>query len=222
MASPRGQSEADAHLEHVRKLRQNVETPDVGKRRYLELGHTLSTRIDAATKATTELEENLAKVRSTANSQMNFLKDLELERIDLRRDFQKLAAAHHNWRNQHHGRGLSSQDAIDAKLTEEQQNLEEEIKALDGHIVAVSTNIHRLREMREMLEWKIADKKRHIDVDSTVLSARREPLEMPRTLRRTLPQFRDAPGPYGHKETGPGQPWRYLHESWESKNGVAS
>eukprot|EP00746_Dinoflagellata_sp_MGD_P007559 gnl/MRDRNA2_/MRDRNA2_114976_c0_seq1.p1 gnl/MRDRNA2_/MRDRNA2_114976_c0~~gnl/MRDRNA2_/MRDRNA2_114976_c0_seq1.p1 ORF type:complete len:220 (-),score=56.09 gnl/MRDRNA2_/MRDRNA2_114976_c0_seq1:32-691(-) len=205
-----------AHIEHVRRLRQNVETPDPGKKRYLELGHTLSTRINGASEAVEQLEESHQKVRIATTEQMTFLKELELQRIDLRRDFQKLSAAHHNWMVQHQQRGLGHQDAIDAKLTEEQQVLEEEIKTLSGHITAVSSNIHRLREVREILEWKIADKKRHIDVDSTVLSARREPLEMPRTLRKTLPNFRDAPGPHGHGDTS-GMPWRYLHENWESR-----
>lgn len=205
-----------AHIDNVRRLRQNVETPDPAKKRYLELGHTISTRITAGTEQIEQLEETLQKVRNATTDQMTFLKELELQRIDLRRDFQKLSAAHHNWVVQHQQRGLGHQDPIDAKLTEEQQILEEEIKSLSGHITAASSNIHRLREVREILEWKITDKKRHIDVDSTVLSARREPSEMPRTLRRTLPNFRDAPGPHGHGDSS-GMPWKYLEDNWETR-----
>jgi len=212
--SKNNQVDVSAHIEHVRRLRQNVETPDPGKKRYLELGHTLSTRINAASEAAEQLEEALTKVRNGTSEQMSFLKELELQRIDLKRDFQKLSAAHHNWILQHQQRGLGHQDSIDAKLTEEQQVIEEEIKNVSGHITAVSSNIHRLREIREILEWKIADKKRHIDVDSTVLSARRQPECMPRSLRKTLPQFRNQTGPQGDGDPT-GTPFRYLQENWE-------
>merc|ERR1712224_352342 len=111
-----------------------------------EVGHTLSSRIEEATQAGDDLTETMVKLRTAASEQMGFLKELELQRIDLRRDFQKLAAAHHNWRSMHHTRGLVGQDPIDAKLTEEQQVLEEEIKFLGSHIQSVSSNIHRLRE----------------------------------------------------------------------------
>lgn len=204
-----------AHIEAVRRLRQNVETPDPGKKRYLELGHTLSTRITGAEEGIEKLAESLQKVRTATTNQMTFLKELELQRIDLKRDFQKLSAAHHNWVVQHQQRGLGHQDPIDAKLTEEQQGIEAEIQTLGGHISAVSSNIHRLREVREILEWKIQDKKRHIETDSSVLNSRREPDGMPRSLRKTmgktLPNFRDTAQVHSHGGT------YYLPDNWEAR-----
>lgn len=158
------------------EMRALLATPEECKRHVEVIGDQLNSRILESQNTTEVLEEHLATIREQVHRQMLLLKDLELEKIDRSMHYQKVANAYQNWRQQYLLHRLSGgvPERIESALIEEQQFLRSELESHVGLIIACSNNVHRLREMKDVIERKIAQKKKHLASDTEFLMIRNQ------------------------------------------------
>lgn len=164
----------DALLKQLEAFRAHLDTPEECKRQVRGITDELRGRIAESQKTMDTLEEHLSVIRENINQQMLLLKDLELEKIDRSMHYQKIANAYQNWRQEYHVHRVAGgpPSRMAKVLLDEQEFLRAELESHVGHIIAVSNNVHRLREMKDVIERKIADKKRLALSDKEFLKIR--------------------------------------------------
>jgi len=140
------------------------------KSSYLKLQGKVSDRRDLSRKTASELEMALATVRKTYQHQLMLLKELELERIDLKADAQWLASTRQNWRSQQQMSGTEINAELDKRLGDEEKSAFEEIRKTDSLISQVSEQANRLRSARDRLEEQLADRRYHFFTDTGLLA----------------------------------------------------
>lgn len=157
------------------------------KSSYVKLQGKVSDRRDGSRKSATELEMALATVRKTYQHQLMLLKELELERIDLKADAQWLASTRQNWRSQQQMSGTEISVELDKRLDDEEKAAFEEIRRTDSLISQVQEQATKLRSSRERLEEQLADMRYHLFTDTGLLAHCQRTLEIldPSTHRLT-------------------------------------
>jgi len=173
LSAEAGQSTPKAPVQHAHPSPETF-----AKSSYTKLQGKVSDRRELSKKSATELETALATVRKTYQHQLMLLKDLELERIDLKADAQWLASTRANWRSQQQMSGTEINAELDRRLEDEEKAAFEEIRRSDSLITQVSEQASRLRSARERLEEQLADMRYHFFTDTGLLAHCQRTLEI--------------------------------------------
>jgi len=156
-----------------------AESPDAWVKGFLDLKEKVSTRADSSQRARANLEEVLRKLREAYQGQLMFLKELELERIDLQAYVHCLASARHNWSSRHADGRLAPNAELERRLADEERAGLADVEAIDAQVALLSSQATRLRELRDLVDRGLAEKRAHILIEEQLLTQCRETLERP-------------------------------------------
>mmetsp|Transcript_89948 Transcript_89948/g.140879 ORF Transcript_89948/g.140879 Transcript_89948/m.140879 type:complete len:221 (-) Transcript_89948:129-791(-) len=145
----------------------------------------ISSRNAYSRKNFSELEESRTRVGDAFQVQMILLKEIELERIDLQMRVQRLASMRQNWKAQYAEHQLGVNVHVDQRLVEEERLVAREVQMLDEHYTQVSAQVARLRDMRDIMDRKLSEKRQHLHLEGQIMTQCAELLERPFTTSRT-------------------------------------
>lgn len=145
-------------------------TPDSNtKTQYLSLRSKISNRVHSTEVMTTDLADTLEKVRLAYKQQLELLKSLEMERIDLEAGAQWFESMRANWKSQHTMYGIQPAGELDKKLLGETQGTKLEAKQIANYAAEVSAQINRLRLCKNCLERQLSERKARLFQESSLL-----------------------------------------------------
>lgn len=172
-------------------------TPDSGSRlQYQSLQRKVSSRVESTSQVAKQLEETLEKVREAYRLQLELLKSLELERIDLEAAAQWLGATRENWRGQLAVQNIQPPLELDKLLAGEGRGVLAEARAAASNITKVSAQVQQLRRLRDSLEVQLSEKRHKLRLEVNLLDHCRKSMHVldERCIRPAAPEQASAKG----------------------------
>merc|ERR1712012_232663 len=82
-----------------------------------------------------------------------------------------------NWTYQHRLQGVEPNLEVDKHLANEEEAAETALRASDGHLRLLATQVARLRKVRDLVEQQLIEKRRQLYVEEAILGHCKDTLQ---------------------------------------------